>query len=317
MKAQLHSKFFLLSGVALLITACSPHQKEPVAELQNLREFAKTEVSKGPIKPQVVTETIVVEKPQVVVQEQAKLDATVIVVDLTPVMSFTEGVKGQYTVRVRHLIPDLTTSAIALDLPKDSKLIKAESLTNEDIYTLEWTPPSYYVGSDRLYEQQQIDVKVVSTSTHPALKNLTVSKKAVILVTKQQQAPIDLKTINLGESLSAGAIHNFSIQVKVPGYDNNSEKRPQLILSPDPMSYTPGLAKEWDASRHILPSSSSSAKYIGDNIWQFDLALDLKNIALQSDTLPANLRMLAKVYSPNGLSTSSQLIRFTTVKGDQ
>jgi hypothetical protein len=161
-----------------------------------------------------------------------------------------------------------------------------------------------------------IEIEVVSTSPDPLLKNLKLVESAVVLVTRQNQVPSNLEVKGLSETVKNSTLTKFSITVKVPGYDEKSQDKPILVISPDPLTYTPGVEKEWDASRHVTFANHQSVKYIGNETWQFDLTLDTQNIPSQTTHLPAKMRMLAKVFSPNGLSTASTLIRFT-LQGDK
>jgi hypothetical protein len=303
-------------SLVMMSSACSPHLKEPVEDLASFRENAKTEVKKGPVKPQVVQETIVVEKPKVVIQEQAKIDSSLLVLDNQKVFTFTEGQAGTYKISVRHLAPNLTSQLAARNLPKGMTLKKISTQANQDDYEITWTPGLYFVASQRIYEKHDIELEVTSLSQDPVLKNLKVIEPATILVTRQNVAPSNLEVRGLPESVQMSKLIKFSIVSKVPGYDDKSQEKPTLVISPDPLIYTPGVEKEWDASRHVTFSSNYASKYLGNELWQFDLVMDTQNIAPQAKELPAKMRMLAKVYSPNGLSTASSIVRFTLV-GEQ
>jgi len=300
-------------SLVMIASACSPHLKQPVHDLEGFRENAKSEVQKGPVKPQVVHETIVVEKPEVIVKEQAKIDSSLLVIDNQKIFSFTEGSSSTFKITVRHLAPNLSSVLVAKNLPKGMTIRHASSQANQDTYEMTWTPGLYFVNSQRVYEKQNITFEVTSTSKDPILQNLKLIEPATVLVTRKNEAPSNLEIKGLGETVKNAALTKFSVIVTVPGFDGQGQEKPTLVISPDPLSFTPGLEREWDASRHVTFSSHQSTKYLGNEQWQFDLVLDSQNISTQSTQLPKKMRMLARVFSPNGLSTSSHVIRFTLV----
>jgi len=301
---------------ALLNSACSPHLKQPVEDIESFRENAKAEVEKGPIKPQVIRETVIVQKPEIVIQEQAKIDDSLLILENQKIFAFTEGQMARHKIRVRHLTPKLTSQLNIKNMPKGMTIKKISSQGNQDEYELMWAPELYFINSNRVFEKQMIEIEVVSTSSDPILKNLKIVEPAAVIVTRQNQTPSNLEVKGLSENIKNSTLTKFSITVKVPGYNEKSQDKPILVISPDPLTFTPGVEKEWDASRHVTFVNSQLAKFIGNETWQFDLTLDTQNIPTQATHLPAKMRMLAKVFSPNGLSTASTVIRFT-LQGDK
>lgn len=315
--AQVTQGFLLLA----LVTSCSPHSKQPVEDIAEFRKHAITqdkikeqtitEEQSSPVEPHVIRETVIVKEPQILIQEQAKIDDSLLIIDTQDILSFVEGIPETYQIKVRHLAPKLTSTLTAENLPEGMKIQKKSSDSVQDIYELSWTPSLYFVNSQRFHEEQDIHIEAKSTSSEPLLKSLIKRDTLKILVTRQNVAPSDLEVVGLPAEIKNQTQTKFSIKVKVPGIDDRSLSKPILVKSVDPSTLTQGSQKQWDASRHVLFSNQPALKYLGNEIWQFDLVVDTKDISAQASQLPAKMQMLMRVFSPNGLVTPSQVIQFT------
>ncbi len=288
--------------------SCSEYNKNPVEDITQYREYSKSEIDKDKVEPQVIEKTIIVEKPTLVTQEQVKIDGNLMSIQASDVITFTEGLNSEFSISTTSFIPDVKTKLTADTLPSGMSLKQVSVNQNETKYKLSWKPERYFVKSNQIFEKLNLTLTSQFDSAKEGLKAISIKKTLTILVVKQNVAPTDLKVIGLENSIAQGKQTSFVIQVKVPGYDSQTADKPILVLSPDSSSLTPTSVSEGDATRHIRFKSNESVKYLKDDIWSFELILDTQNVILSSNKIQS-LKMIAKVYSPNGLSTPEQLIR--------
>jgi hypothetical protein len=293
--------------LALITGSCSEYSKTPVEDLSSLREHARAEVEKGPVQPQVVRETVVVEKPKVVIQEQARIDDSFLVIETDDVLSFTEGIKGQYIIKVHHLSEKLQSDLTVIQGPKGLSVKKIKDEKNVSVYSVEWSPELYQIPTGKVFESSLLELQVKARSQDPLLSKIQKQKKITVLLTKPDMLPQNLKIQSLPEKIKRGQTLRFQVTVEIPFLNDQSSEKPVLVISPDPMIYTPGVESEKDGSRLVRLAPGKSLEYIGHHQWRFDLVLDTKDL-LPTGTGPH--RFLVKVFSPTGLATPTQLVRF-------
>lgn len=332
--------------VTLVLSGCGDWKKNPVPESKNattgesfdldtLRKHSKDVVTHGPDKPREITNTVVVEKPKVVVKEESTVDEKFIVITPDAQMTFNEGQESSFKVYARVLVPGVQIKLTAQGLPEGATLEASEK--EKDLYILKYNPALYTVASTA--NMKAVNVKfiaeVVSATSQNAdkLKGLVREKETTLFVFKNQEAPAELKVEGLGAEVMQGLETVFTVTVKVPGIDGRSQQKPRLVVSYDGVSYTAGNDfLELDGSRHVIADSKQKdPEYLGDSRWKFKLVFDTKKITVQPQlakdgTFMVNangvrVRLSFKVYGPNGLSTPESLtqlkIRFAPEQASQ
>jgi hypothetical protein len=308
---------FTLGLFSLFFSSCAPHTKQPIPNIEEFRKNALEQHEKGPAKVEIVERPTIVKVPEIHIQEQSKVDPFDLLIKVDPLLNFVEGVPTTFEFSVHHKIPGLTSSLSSKNLPKGMTITKKTSSSpstqnsNTDIYEIKWTPDSGFIGSQQIYKLHKIQLEAQSSSTNPKLKHLVSFQEVSFLVTRQNISPRDLKIDNLAETLKTNTVIRFKVTVNVPGFNEQSPDRPLLIISPDPLVYTPGVQTSWDASRHVKPVSHQSVTFNKKTTrWEFDLILDTQNIKPQTETFPADMVMLLQVFNPYGLSTPPATVKF-------
>lgn len=323
-----HIKSFLtLIPVGLALTGCGEWKKNPVPEsngvtLADYRKYAKEQSTQGPEKPRVITNTVIVEKPQVIVKEESSIDDKFIVITPDSQMTFNEGQAASFKVRARVLVPGVQVKLTAQGLP-DGATLKA-SQAEKDLYVLSWTPSLYTVPSNasmKTYNVKLVAEVVVADDAKNAaqLKGLVRSKEINLFLFRNQELPSGLKVENLPGELVEGVLTPFSVTVAVPGIDGSASVKPRLVISYDGVSYTAGNNfLELDGSRYVVADlNQKDPEYLGDSKWKFSLLFDTKNISVQPQlakdgTILKNsdgtrVRLSFKAFSPIGLATPETL----------
>ena len=173
-----------------LVASCSAHQKEPVSDLDLYRSYARSQAEKGPLKPQVLTETVVVERPTPVPVVQAEIDKDIIqITTLTPenkpdqIFIIKENTELKISIKVTHSLEKLTTQlAVTEGLPQGATLKKNTRQGNQDIYELTWKPN--LLPSTTATEVHRLVLTAASTSHDENLKILAQQTSIAIVVTK-------------------------------------------------------------------------------------------------------------------------------------
>ncbi len=307
--------FSTIALTALVLSACGEQNKNPVKDLSQLREKGSTEVARGPEKPQILTETIVVEKPVAVIKEQSTVSADSIVIAASPYMTFSEGQKSSFEVIGQSLIPGVRLKLSGKNLPAGAELVAAANNDQKDRYVLTWTP-AYNTVSANSNQSKEIKIKIAAEvaqapneKIRQTLASLLKEKEVVLVVTKNQQAPMDLKIENLSEVVQEDSITRFQVTATVPGVDDQSTQKPVLRVSFDGVTMTQGNSfRELDGSRHIIADENKKdAEYLGNFKWKFNLVFDTKNISVQpalntdgsvnASAETSHLRLSFKVYN--------------------
>lgn len=310
----------LLPLVALVVATagCGEYQKNPAPDLAKMREYAKVQVQQGPDKPIEKVNTVIVEKPVLVVKEESTIDQKFIVITPDPQMTFNEGQRGQFKIRARVLVPGIEIKLSAQGLPEGAKLEKSSQ--EKDLYTLTWTPALYTIPAN--YSMKGYNVKVVAevssaanTAQAEKLKGLIRESEFSLFLFRNQETPSELSVSGLTNQLDEGTVTPFTVTVKVPGTDEKTPVKPRLSVTYDVVSYTAGNSfLEHDGARYVKEDpKQKEPEYLGDSKWKFTLLFDTKNISVQPQlakdgSLLANadgtrVRLSFKVYSPHGLST--------------
>lgn len=328
--------------VTLVLSGCGDWKKNPVPETKNattgeafdletLRNHSKDVITHGQDKPREITNTVIVEKPVIVVKEESTYDEKFIVITPDTQMTFNEGQEAIFKVYARVLVQGVQISLTAKNLPEGATLTASQ--TEKDLYLLKWNPALYTVASNENIKTFNVKLvaEIVSVSSQQnadKLKGMVREREVSLFLFKNQEAPSELKVEGLTSEVAQGQETPFSVTVKVPGIDGRSAQKPRLVISYDGVSFTSGNDfLELDGSRHVVADKSKKEpEYLGDFKWKFSLVFDTKNISVQPQlakdgTFMVNanglrVRLSFKAYSPNSLSTPETLsklkIRFAT-----
>lgn len=313
--------------LGILISGCNNWSKNPVPSnqgvtLQDLRVNAKNNLQKPQDKPRVITETVIVEKPKVVVREEATIDDKFIVITPDSRMTFNEGEQASFKVRARVLIKDVQVKLKAQGLPEGANFTASEK--EKDLYIISWKPALNTIPTDEVGKIYTIKLTAeiipgANTKNASQLQGLVREKEVELILFRTQQAPSDLRIENLATVIKEGDLTYFSVTAKIPGIDGSSALKPRLVISYDGVSLSAGNNfLELDGSRHVVADlQRKSAEYLGDSKWKFNLLFDTKNISVQpqlsrdgSELKNADgtrVRLSFKVFSPYGLSTPETL----------
>lgn len=308
---------------AMLAAGCGEYQKDPVSDLQPMRENAKVEIQKGPDKPREITKEIIVEKPILVTREESTIDEKFIVITPDAQMTFNEGQQGQFKIRARVLVPGIEIKLSAQGLPDGAKL--EQSTQEKDLYLLTWTPALYTVPANSAVKSFTAKVSAqISSTKNPAdaekLKGLVREKEINLFLFRNQEAPSALTVTGLNTEVNEGTLVPFIVTVKVPGTDAKTPQKPSLVVRYDGVSTTAGNNfLELDGSRYVVADlNRKEAEYLPQTqTWKFTMIFDTKNIALQPQLNKdgsvnpnadgTRVRLSFKVYSPYGTSTPEVL----------
>jgi hypothetical protein len=334
-----------LIPAAMLLASCGSYQKDPVSkdELQNISAEAKAEAERskeagtnGPTPTPTPTppekQIVYVDRPVQVVHEQATVDGKFLVITPDPQMTFTEGQSSSFKIKARVLVPGLTLTLKATNLPQGAELKNISSTTEPDTYSLTWTPALYTVPDNQPMKSVQIKFSAdIAGKDADKYKSLVTDKDATLFVFKNLSAPTDLTVVGLASEIAEGTQTPFTVTVKVAGIDGQATQKPRLMVTYDGVSYTVGNSfLELDGSRYVTVAKKD-AEYVGDSQWKFSLTYDTKNISVQpqlakdgsfiSNADGLRVRLSFKAYSPAGLSTAETVkqikIKYAKAGGPQ
>ncbi len=313
--------------LGILISGCNNWSKNPVpanqgVTLQDLRVNAKNTLQKPQDKPRVITETVIVEKPKIVVREEATIDDKFIVITPDSRMTFKEGEQTSFKVRARVLIKDVQVKLKAQGLPEGATF--SLSAKEKDLYIISWKPALNTIPTDEAGKIYTIKLTAevipgASNKNASQLQGLVREKEVDLILFRTQESPSELKIENLATEIKEGELTYFSVTAKIPGIDGSSALKPRLVISYDGVSLSAGNNfLELDGSRHVVADlQRKSAEYLGDSKWKFNLLFDTKNISVQTQLSRdgselknadgTRVRLSFKVYSPYGLSTPESL----------
>jgi hypothetical protein len=305
-----------LTLLAMLSSACGKHQKNPVPDLDKMREEGKQEVILGPDKPKEIIRTIVVTQQVEVQTESNVVDSSFLNIIPDSDINFIEGKAASFNVVGRTQVPGAKVKLKAENLPAGVTFELKPTSSEKFNYALSWNPAYNTVpfGSG----SKSFKIKIVAELEQAQGKDgktaqiISNEKEVVIFVVPAQAAPTDVQVSGLKSIIEEGTETPFSITVVVPGIDDKSALRPTLIPSYDNVSMTPGNSfLELDATRHIVPDlAKKSLEYFGDFKWRFNLMFDTKNISVQpplaadkqilTNAISSHVRMNFMVLSPRG-----------------
>jgi hypothetical protein len=308
-----------LIGVMVIAVACGKYEKNPVPDLQQLRQDGQAQMNQGPEKPQVITKTVVVEKQVPVYKEQATVDENFIVISADSDMNFTEGQAATFQIIGRSLIKGVGIRLVAQNLPAGAVFQAAPTAQEPNLYTLTWTPPYNTVPANTVIKNYKFNISaqitdVASGIDRKALEALKREKQLELRVLKNIAAPTDL-AVSLPDAVNEGSVTPFQVTVRVPGVDDKSGQTPKLVISYDRLMMTQGNNyRELDGSRYVIADQAhQDAQYLGDYRWKFSLMFDTQNISVQppqdvkgqvlTETNVAHVRLNVKAYAPSGSST--------------
>jgi len=299
---------------ALIVTACANDgSKDPVPDIQHIREQAKLQGNQAPQSPQkeivyvpkevpvtqekivyVPKEVPVVQEKKVyvpkevpVVQQQTTLnDSYVKIVMTDKVMSFYEGEAGAYKINLRVLDPEIKMKLTAKNLPAGAELKDVSTANTPNAYELRWTPALYTIGFDeqppKVFAMTLVPTLVSAKTPQKAevIKGLSLEKTLTFSVFRTQQKPSELVIDSLPAEVQEGESVPFTVTAKFPGMDNNSPVKPNIAVFKDNTSKVAGTdALEMDGARYV---SVENMEYAGDFKWKFNLVFDTKNNAVEA-----------------------------------
>lgn len=306
----------LATLLAFTIAGCGSGKKNPVgSDLKQIREQGKASQEMGDETPIVKTETIIVTQEKEVVREESTLDDKFLVITPDPEMSFNEGKKSSYKIRARALTQGVQIKLTATGLPDNATLQASPS--EKDLYLLSWTPALYTVPSSAGWKSYQVKLILEGVSSKNS-GQLVKEKEISLLLFRNQEPPSDLKIVSLPTEILEGQEVPFSVTVKIPGMDDKSPQKPNLMVNYDGVSLSAGNSfLELSATPYIIPKKD--AEYMGDFQWKFKLVFDTKNIPVQrqlakdGSIMPnadgTRARVSFKVYNRNGQSTPETLFQ--------
>lgn len=305
-----------------LITGCGDYSKNPVDDLDTLREHSRIHVTSGPDAPRVITNDVERKEYIYITKEESTIDDKFITIAPPLESTFSEGVESSIKILASVLIPGVEISLKAEGLPAGAKLVKSE--TEKDIYHIVWAPELYTIPTNSV--RKSFIVKLVANVTkansqqeYDTLKGLVRERTISLDVFRTQEAPSDLVIAGLDKEVQEGTLVPFTVTVKVPGIDQKAPKKPTLSITYDRVSSTGGNDYlELDGSRHVVADlTKKDAEYIGDSKWKYTLVFDTKNIpvqpqlskngAIQTNATSTRVRLSFTAHSPYGLSTGETL----------
>jgi len=317
------SALLIVSG---MIAGCGSGKDNPVgSDLKTIREKGEVAKTLEAQKPIVVPETVIVEKPKLVVREESKIDENFFVITADPQMIFNEGQANRYSFRARVLVPGVQIRLKAEGLPEGATLSPSDQ--EAGLYVLSWTPSYSLIPPQS--PMRTFTLKIVAepvSAPKPelleTLRNLVQEKTFSIFLFRNQEPPRDLKVVGLPQEVVEGQEPiRFSVTVQVPGLDSKSAQKPVLVVSYDGLAINAGQSfMEMDGSRHIVPDlQKREPEYLGDFQWRFSVVFDAKNISVQPQlgrdgrmTTGADgtrVRLSFKVFNQNGLATPETLVQ--------
>lgn len=325
-------------ALSMTLSACGKYEKNPVSNLDQMREAGAKELVLGPDKPQIIREEVRVEVPVEVVREvprlvpqvvrevveQATVDEKYLIIAPDADMSFTEGKAASFKIRARVLLPGAKIKLVSQNLPEGATLKDISTDGDPGLYELSWTAPLATVPATA--GRKIVTIKVVAQVTEAKtdadrklLEGLSREREINLSVFRDQTPPSDLVVTNLPNDVVEGSLTAFQITVKVPGIDGKSAQKPSLQPIFDGVVSAPGQDyQERDGTRHlIVDMNKADVEYVGSQTWKFNRIFDTKNIPAQPQLSKdgavvatadgVRVRLSFKVYSPNGSSTAQVL----------
>lgn len=343
------NKTSILSLIALsmTLTACGKYDKNPVGNLDQMREAGTKELVLGPDKPQVIREEVVVYVPKEVVREverqvptvvtqvveQATVDEKYLVIAPDLNMNFVEGKSASFKVRARVLLPGAKINLTARNLPEGATLKDVSTANDPGLYELSWAAPLSTVPATSGHKVFTVKLVAQITETKDAadrklLESLAREKEISLTVFRDQSPPSELVVTNLPNEVSEGSLTSFQVTVKVPGIDGSAAQKPTLQPIFDGVVAAAGQNyQESDGTRHLVADAGKAdVEYVGNQTWKFNRVFDTKNIpaqpqlskdgAVMANADGVRVRLSFKVYSPNGSSTA-QVLKQIKIKYDR
>lgn len=303
-----------------LIAGCG--DKNPVSDIDSMREHSRIELQKGPDSARVINNDVLRTEYIYITKEESTIDDKFITITPPLESTFAEGVSGSIKVRAAVHIPGVEISLTAEGLPQGASLVKSDS--EKDIYLINWAPELYTIPANSVKKSFTVKlvanvVKANSQQEYDTLKGLVRERTMSLDVFRTQEAPSDLVVTGLPGEIQEGTQVPFTVTVKVPGTDQKAPKKPTLLVSYDRVSSTAGNDYlELDGSRHVVSDvTKKDAEYMGDSKWKYTLVFDTKNVPPQpqlskNGTVLANatstrVRLSFTAHSPYGLSTGETL----------
>jgi hypothetical protein len=325
------TKLSLLTIVVptLILAACGDYQKNPVSNLDEIRENGKTELELGPDKPREVTKYVIQDNIKTV--EQASISDNFVVItaegaNTTPY--FYEGQAKALTFRLRPLTNKIQAKLTAEGLPAGATF--TASAQDKDLYVLAWTPALYTVPASA--PMKDIKVKLVAQLVSAETKDLEKKFKSVsnfenivLFLFKNQVAMPTHSVSGLPTEINEGDIVTFKVTAVVPGVDDKSAAKPTLEAYYDKKNITgTNSFQELDGYKYLDVKNVPEAKYLGGSTWEFTRTFNTKDVAVDPQLAKdgsvmkeadgTRVRVSFKVKSPNYGFTSNESTSLIKIK---
>jgi len=314
----------------LILAACGgKYEKNPVPDLDQMRQNAKLQQAQGPDAPRVIHDqgqTVVKEVPVTI--GETKIDSNSIVIVPDPQMNFNEGQSSTFKIRVQVLVPGVTVRLTAKGLPDGAQLTDVSTPQDKGVYALTWNPALYTIPMNADPVMKLVSVHLVADvvgATDPkladSLKGLTREQDISLLVFRAKGIPSDLKVDGLGAEVQEGQVTAFTVTATVPGVDAQTPQKPSIEKDYDNLSITAGNNfRELDGSNYIMRDvNKMDPEYLGNFKWKFYLTFDTKNVPVQPQLAKdgsvmaqadgTRVRFTLKVRSPYGVATPATLVQ--------
>lgn len=268
-----------------LVVACGSGEssKNPVADLEALREKAMLEAKNGPKLPEKQKEYIVKEVP--VAQEQTTLTESFIKITHDKILSFYEGQTSSYKITLSVKDPGFTMKLTAKGLPNGAEFKDISSSKEPNTYEFRWKPAFNALPADQDMNLMTITLVPVLNTAKDAkkaeiVKGLSLEKSLPFFLLKNQEKPSELTITGLPTELQEGQVVAFNVVAKFPGIDPSSGQEPYIGRFEDPKASTlPTNILEMDGSRYV---KLVSTKYLGDFKWEFNLVFNAKDVPVET-----------------------------------
>ncbi len=308
-----------LIASAMFVVACGgPGGKQPVSDIQDIREKSTTGNGYKPGAPREIPKYIETEKE--VVREQATLNESYIKVELDKKdmpLRFFENTNSKAKFYLRVLDPSIKMTLTAKDLPAGATFTNVSTPQDPDAYELKWTPPLYTISfSETPPKVMTLTlVPVVNSAKTSATKvaivqKLFLEKVFTISVFRTHEKPSELSVSGLPDKVDEGQVLPFTVVARIPGIDDNSPQKPTIGIFKDNVTQIAGTDYlEMSGVRHITSDESrAEIEYLGDYKWKFNLLFDTKNISVEAQKAKSgnilenadttHVRFGIKVYAP-------------------
>lgn len=301
MKKLNHIKFIL---PALLLAACSGGgSKNPVADLDKMRQDAKADAERGPELPRETVQKEIIEKynettiENTIIKEEATMNESYVHVDYANknnVLMFYEGTTTSTKIQLRVMIPGVKMKLTLVGAPAGATLTEVSSSNEPNTYEFKWTPSLYTIAPHELSPKSmsvtlvpEFDSKnMPDDETRKKIESQPLERKLHFFVSRTEERPseLSLQGLSTKATVDEGQIIPFSVTARIPGIDDKSPIKPTLAVTNDDITQIAGTQhREMPGGYYVMPDPSRAAvEYLGDFKWKFNQVFDTKNNSVQA-----------------------------------